>query len=80
MSYNDDFASMYSHLENADITSRSMEMLGVLVEVPNRWFVLHGLRPRGLQNPSRMTWFLTVGQIYNLWRDSNPRLRWKEVY
>ncbi len=80
MSYNDDFASIWSHLSNADGILRSMDVAGVLVEIPHQWFVQHSLQPFGRQVMDRMTWLLSVEQLYKLWRESNPKVRWKEVY
>jgi hypothetical protein len=80
MSYNDDFQFLWSHLSGVDGIAASLGMLGVYVEIPHQWFVEHGVRPEGRQSTSRMTWLLSTEELWRLWRESTPKVRWKDVY
>ena len=80
MSYHDEFQGLWRRLNDASAFSHNMEMLNVKVEVPHEWFVKHGLDPIGRQFPDRMTWLLSAEDVWSLWRDADPTVRWKEVY
>lgn len=80
MSYYDDFAILWKHVTNADGITSALKLSAVLVEIPHDWFLEHGLEPFGRQATDQKTWLLSEREIFDLWKESEPKVRWKEVY
>ena len=80
MSYVNEFRTLLRGLGDAKAGARNMEMGEVLVEVPQEWFERHGLGPAGVRTPYSKSWFLTEQQISDIFFESRPKTRWKEVY
>ena len=80
MSYNDDFHTLWLRLTDANAMAFNMDMCGAQVVIPHEWFVKHGLQPMGTQSVHRQAWILSVDDVWKLWMESEPTVRWKEVY
>lgn len=80
MSYHDEFSTLYSKIQSAEMHAKAIGMSRALVEIPDLWFREHRLQPVGRQSMDRMTWLVSVNDIWHLWRETNPTTRWKEVY
>ena len=79
MSYHDKLSNVYDHLCNAAGDVSDMKMGRILIEISHAWFVEHGLTPTGEQAIRRDVYLLTQEEIWELWRTSNPTVRWKET-
>ncbi len=80
MSYNDDFHVLWLRMTDANAMALNMDMCGAQIAIPHEWFVKHGLRPIGTQSVHRQAWLLSVEDVWTLWKESDPTVRWKEVY